>query len=288
MNNHNPKELNTTKHSWSAKQAILISVLAFVIAQLFVALAVVGYTLINGQDIQNDDFLNEPWVSLVLTGVSALGILTTILLFFRYKHFKISDLGFVKPCKSDIFKILAVYVGYVLILTAVLGAISYLVPNFNLEQAQDVGFKDALGWQLVLAFIGLVVITPFAEEMLFRGFMYKGIKNHNASKVVLAIGLGLSVIFLILNNIEASLVIATLTMVSNFIYQKNAKIGGAIFVSMLFGMVHMQWNVAIDTFFLSLALVWLVESTGNLWSAIALHALKNFMAFIFVFEIIKI
>ena len=277
-----------TKQSWSASQAVLISILAYIVAQLFVAIAVVGYTLIKGQNIPEDDFISVPWVSLVLTGISALGILTTILLFFRYEHFKLKDLGFVMPKPKDTFKIVGVYIVYVIVLTAILGAISYLVPSFNLDESQDVGFKNALGWQLVMAFIGLVVITPIAEEMLFRGFLYKGLKGDGSGKLMLIIGLLLALILVLLGSIEASLAILVLTILSYIIYYKNHRFGATIFVSMLFGLVHMQWNVAVDTFILSLALVWLVEKTGNLWSAIALHSLKNFMAFIFVFEIIKI
>lgn len=285
--NTNQNDSKAVKRSWSPKQAILVSVLAYFVAQLFVYLAIIGYALLNGQNIQSDDFINEPWFSLAITGISALGILATILLFFRYKRYKLRDLGFIKPQVFDAVKIIGIYIVYLLILTAVLGLISYLVPDFNLEQEQDVGFKDAFGWQLALAFIGLVVITPIAEEMLFRGFLYKGLKGDNASKVILIAGLSLAVIFVLFKNTEASLVIAILTILADITYNKNRKVGAAIFVSMLFGLVHMQWNVAVDTFVLSLALVWLVESTGNIWSAIALHALKNFMAFIFVFEILK-
>lgn len=57
----------------------------------------------------------------------------------------------------------------------------------------------------------------------------------------------------------------------------------AIVTSLLFGFVHGQWNVAIDTFALSMVMCGLVAWSGSLWPAILLHMLKNFIAFYFLF-----
>lgn len=57
----------------------------------------------------------------------------------------------------------------------------------------------------------------------------------------------------------------------------------AISTSFLFAAAHLQWNVGLDTFVLSLVLIYLYEKTGNLWVPIGLHALKNGLAFIVLF-----
>jgi membrane protease YdiL (CAAX protease family) len=57
----------------------------------------------------------------------------------------------------------------------------------------------------------------------------------------------------------------------------------AIVVSVLFGVVHGQINVAIDTFFLSMVLCYLRDRTGAIWSGIFVHALKNGLAFYLLF-----
>lgn len=57
----------------------------------------------------------------------------------------------------------------------------------------------------------------------------------------------------------------------------------AVIVSGLFGLVHGQWNVAIDTFALSLILCSLREISGSLWPSILLHMIKNSVAFYLVF-----
>lgn len=58
-----------------------------------------------------------------------------------------------------------------------------------------------------------------------------------------------------------------------------------IIASLVFGIAHAQWNVAVDTFALSLALCWLVEKSGSIVPAIALHTLKNGLAFLLLFVI---
>lgn len=56
-----------------------------------------------------------------------------------------------------------------------------------------------------------------------------------------------------------------------------------IIASVVFAVAHMQWNVAVDTFALSLVLCWLVEKSGSIAPAIALHSIKNGLAFVLLF-----
>jgi membrane protease YdiL (CAAX protease family) len=62
---------------------------------------------------------------------------------------------------------------------------------------------------------------------------------------------------------------------------------GAIGVSLLFAVAHGQANVGIDVFVLSMFLCYLREKTDSLWPSIAMHALKNLVAFTLLF-IIKV
>ena len=58
-----------------------------------------------------------------------------------------------------------------------------------------------------------------------------------------------------------------------------------IIVSLLFGLVHGQWNVGITTFAMSLVLCGLRKITGTIYSGIILHMIKNAIAFLFLFII---
>ncbi len=59
----------------------------------------------------------------------------------------------------------------------------------------------------------------------------------------------------------------------------------AVLTSFFFGLAHLQFNVGIDTFCLSLALCWLYERYHSLAPAITLHLLKNSIAFALLFLI---
>lgn len=282
------KQKANNNGTWNARQALLVSVLAYFVAQLFVAIPIVILTLNNGEAAVDNELLSQPWVSLMLTGISALGLIATLLLFFRYKKISIRKLGFKKINAKTVGYVPVVYFVYAVALVIALSLVTVLFPGFNPEQVQDVGFKDAAGWQLLLAFLGLVVIAPIAEEMLFRGFLYKGLKNHGSSKLIIIFGLLLAVFVAATAGSLAGFTIAAVSMLTALIITKNHKYGAALFTSMLFGLVHMQWNVAVDTFILSFALIWIFEKTGNLWAPVLLHALKNFIAFVFVFGLLTI
>lgn len=73
---------------------------------------------------------------------------------------------------------LAGYVVY-FILTALLAlAAKSLFPGFNADQVQQTGFKDLSGsFEYILAFLGLVIIPPIVEEMLFRGYLFTQIRR---------------------------------------------------------------------------------------------------------------
>ena len=59
-----------------------------------------------------------------------------------------------------------------------------------------------------------------------------------------------------------------------------------LLVSILFGILHGQWNVGVNVFAMSLVLCGLREITGTIWSGILLHIIKNAIAFFILYVII--
>jgi membrane protease YdiL (CAAX protease family) len=57
----------------------------------------------------------------------------------------------------------------------------------------------------------------------------------------------------------------------------------AIVTSLLFGLAHFQWNVAIDVFILSLILCALRSLTGSIWAGVLVHVIKNSLAYYLLF-----
>ena len=50
-------------------------------------------------------------------------------------------------------------------------------------------------------------------------------------------------------------------------------------VSLLFGVMHMQWNVGVTVFVMSIAMCCMREITGTIWGGILIHMIKNGLAF---------
>lgn len=139
-------------------------------------------------------------------------------------------------------------VGYVVATIAAAGlvAVFNMFPWFDAAQAQDVGFAPYLiGAEKVIAFVVLVVVAPVAEELIFRGWLYGKLR----------------------------------TMLSVKMSDVGSMLISILLVSVLFGMVHMQWNVGVNVFALSVVLCGLREITGTIYAGILTHMLKNGVAF---------
>lgn len=178
--------------------------------------------------------------------------LTLVALYFILRRFRWTrqDIGLRKPKLIHVLGGIAAAVPYYLLYGVMLLVVMQLVPGFDAEQKQQIGFDNPTGTlQLLMVFVSLVVLPPLVEEIVMRGFLYTGIRKW------------------------------------------LPRIGAALIVSSLFGAAHLAeggaagplWVGALDTFALSMVLIWLRELTGNLWAGITLHAVKNGIAFIAVF-----
>jgi membrane protease YdiL (CAAX protease family) len=70
-------------------------------------------------------------------------------------------------------------------------------------------------------------------------------------------------------------------------HHKVGKWASAIVVSLLFALSHGQLNVGIDTFILSMVMIYVLDTRKNLWISVGIHMLKNTIAFLglFVFKL---
>ena len=139
-------------------------------------------------------------------------------------------------------------VGFIIatLLAAGLVAIFNIFPWFDAEQVQEVGFSIYLtGFEKIVAFLILVVVAPIAEELIFRGWLYGKLRPMLSEKM----------------SDWASM------MISIFL------------VSLLFGIIHLQWNVGVNVFAMSIVLCGLREITGTIYAGILTHMIKNGVAF---------
>lgn len=145
-------------------------------------------------------------------------------------------------------------VGFIvsLILAGILVFIFSKFPWFNANQTQELGYSMlAPGFDRILAFLTLVVIAPIAEEIIFRGWLYWKLREKLNGRLSEMWGIILS----------------------------------AFITSLLFGLVHLQWNVGVNVFALSIVLCAMREITGTIYAGMLTHMLKNGLAFYLIYVI---
>jgi membrane protease YdiL (CAAX protease family) len=240
---------------WQIASLVLVSVILLFFTSQLVGGVVIG--LYAG--LQHWDAAQiQSWLANSVGAQFAYGVLAEALLVvgvgavLRWLHWRWADIGMVRPKLGHLLIGVVSVVPYFVFYLVLLTVLAAIFPGLNVAQQQQIGFSSVQGtFDLALAFIGLVVVPPIAEEITMRGFLYTGLKKW-------------------LPAVLAGLV-----------------------VSVLFGAAHLAeggdsgplWVGAIDTFTLSLVLVFLREKTGSLWAGIALHATKNFIAFATLFLI---
>ena len=241
------------KHAkWGPTAAIIISVLGYVGGSIIAGIIVYAIAALMNKDVQesNDWLKSIPGQFVFVLALESL-IITTIVVFLRHRKASVRDLGFHRrPMLGDVARAL---IGFGLYFIALIfaSALAKGLLNVDIDQKQELGFDNVVDTtQKIITFISLVVLPPIAEEFLFRGFLYTGMRKR-------------------LNFIPATIVVSL------------------IFASLhLFASSEgLLWIAGIDTLLLSLVLCYLREKTGNLWASIFVHMFKNGIAFIFLYVI---
>lgn len=237
---------------WNPWWALLIVGLLLYVVPRIIGTLVSFYPLLQGwTEGQAIDWLRHSvfaqFVYFLLTAAFTVG---AIHLFLKYYKCSLRDIGLLRPRWRDLgYGLLAAPIYYLFYIVSLSLAIA-LFPALDINQKQEIGFEDVQGiLSLLLVFLSLVVITPIMEEILMRGFLYSSLKK---------------ILPLITAAFMTSLVFAI----------AHLPAGGAA------GPLYVA---AVDTFVLSLVLIYLREKTGSLWAPITLHAAKNSVAFASLF-----
>jgi uncharacterized protein len=238
--------------TWGPIAAVIVTLLVFFGGQIMGSILAFIYPLFRGQTTKEA----IAWMTDAVTGQFVLitmveGMtLFLLMLFLAWRKSSFRALGLVRFKWKDILYALAGYGCYFVIYASAYFILKAIAPGVAENQDQQVGFDAAKhGFDLVLVFISLAVLPPITEEIITRGFLYTGLKT------------------------------------------KLPKLAAALIASVLFATAHLQfgngkpllWIVALDTFILSLVLIYLREKTGSLWASILLHGLKNSVAFLVLF-----
>ncbi len=240
---------------WDPWFSLLAVLLVYFLAQAIAGALVYIYPLAQGWSESRATFwLNNSVIAqfayfLLATGLS-LGAIYGYLRWFRIK---LSAIGLRRPRGSDLLYGLAAVPFYFILYLVSVGIISHFVPGLDVNQKQQLGFDNVHGLtQLALTFASLVILPPLMEEIMIRGLLYSSLKKAMPTTAAVLV---------------TSLIFATAHLPE----------GGAT------GPLYIA---ALDTFVLSLVLIYLREKTGGLWSSMTLHAIKNLVAFtaLFIFH----
>jgi membrane protease YdiL (CAAX protease family) len=194
-----------------------------------------------------DNSVGAQFVFILLAEGLSLG---AIYLFLRRYKLGFAAIGLKKPRWSDLGYGLLAVPAYLTLYFVTIAVVSHLVPGLDVNQQQEIGFDNVAGaLPLIMTFISLVILPPLAEEIMVRGFLYSTLKKALPTA------------------------------------------GAVILTSLLFAGAHLPeggaagplYIAALDTFVLSLILIYLREKTGSLWASITLHACKNGVAFLALF-----
>lgn len=238
--------------SWNPWWAVVAVGALFYGSQIFASIVVSVYPLLQGwSEKRADEWLTSSvpaqFVFFLCVELLAIG---AVYLFLRAHKQSWRAIGLLRPRLRDLaFGLLAV-IPYFLIYLVTLTLATVIFPSLDINQEQQIGFKDVQGpLALSLTFISLVILVPLAEEIVVRGLLYTSLKR-------------------ILPLLFAALTTSALFAIAHL---PEGGPAGPLYIA------------AIDTFVLSLVLIYLREKTGSLWASITLHAAKNGIAFASLF-----
>ncbi|MGB4800614.1 MAG: type II CAAX endopeptidase family protein [Candidatus Saccharimonadales bacterium] len=245
-------EQNSTA-AWGPRAAIFYSLFIFIAAQVGVVFALFFVYQATGHSAQQAEAWFSHSISAQFLFILCAELLTIagVVWFVRRRRGNLAQLGIDAPKVSYIFRALAGFGVYFFAFFAVAILAKTIMPDLNVEQEQDIGFDTAhTTIDLVLTFCSLVILPPLAEEVLFRGFLYGGLRR--------------------------ALPFVVATALTSLIFAAGHLLGGKSGEPLL-------WIAGIDTFVLSWILCTVREKTGSILPGILIHAMKNLLAFSVLF-----
>lgn len=111
-------------------------------------------------------------------------------------------------------------------------ALLKLIPGVNVSQAQELDVAQVYGFSRMMVFVTLVVVTPFAEELLFRGLLYGGLRARRLSPWIAA--LLVSVLFGVAHGqLNVGVDVFCLSMVACYVRELTGSVWAGVVLHMI-------------------------------------------------------
>ena len=233
---------------WNGFIGVFVVLASFFVVQILAALAIIIIPLIEGKTYkQAIDWLSSTSFHQFIYVFLAEFLTVAVLIgFAKLYNAKLNLVGLRKFKFTDLLYGTLAYIIYFAVFLVTVVIVRLIYPELNVSQKQNVGFSSSAGTlAMALAFISLVILPSIVEEIMVRGFLYGSFKKF------------------------------------------SPKIIAALLASLFFGAAHLPegvggllWIGFIDTFILSMTLIYFREKTGGLYAGMFAHGLKNFVAFL--------
>lgn len=228
-------------------RVVLTTIVIFLLSQLVAAFLVeLVAAIIHGGAGNSKVLDNSAPAQFFYILLAEGGAIWLVLNVVKHRGLKLAQIGLGRTPKwADLGKGLLGFAVFIAAIYLVSSILSQIFPSLNNEQ-QNVGF-NTLNTSLdhTLALLALVILPPLGEETLVRGYLYSGLRS------------------------------------------KMKYLPAMLITSLVFGLAHLElgsgapavWAAGIDTFILSIVLVYLRETTGVLYAGMLVHGLNNLIAF---------
>lgn len=206
------------KKSWGPVTAVLLSFMAYKIPEVLVAAAVPVLMPLLGQ--------NQNVRSLVLYGLFEALTLAVLYLLVNFYGQKFKDLGLGSFKPSYVAKAFLGFCSYFVLTAIVMTSVArfIVIP----DQEQKTGFLQPTGIEALLAFIALIIVVPITEELLFRGFLFKGIRTKYSFPVTAIV---VSLLFAVAHGqLNVGLDVFSLSLVLCYLREKTGSLWPGILV----------------------------------------------------------
>ena len=214
----------TPKKEWGIVMSIVVGIVAllgpwFLLEPLFaqvLPLLPIGFNL-------------KVSIVTVLIELLAIGVIAAALAAYNKKF---ADIGVNKPKLLHLANAFVAFFVYIAVSIVLHSIAQYLFSGtYNAEQPQELGYDGLSGIEIVAAFIPLVLLTPLAEELIFRGFMFKGIRRHTPFWVT---AIAVSALFGVAHGQwNVGLDVFSMSLISCYLVEKTGSLWPSIFLHVI-------------------------------------------------------
>ncbi len=225
-------------------------------------------------------WINAAWCLILLVWVAAVLYASQyVIAWLLVSVFHITESGM----NNNVIQAVFTAIAYVVAVTVTIFVPWFVVKNKTTRE--ELGIRGLPTWSdLLLAPIGFIVFM-FVSTILLA-LMQKflpGINWEQAQDVGFNNLISQSDFMLTFIMLVVVAPVAEEVIFRGWLYgklrSKIPAIPAIILVSILFGIVHGQWNVGVTVFVMSIVMCTIREITGTIWGGILVHIIKNGIAF---------